>query len=339
MELEGLQAWMDRRELGSGPITDARRLGGGTQNILLRFTRGEREFVLRRPPEALRANSNETMLREARVLEALAGTEVPHPGLIAVCDDPAVLGAAFYLMEPIEGFSAVEAMPPPHRDDPNIRHRMGLALAEAAARIAQVDYRARGLESLGRADGFIERQVPRWAGQLESYGRLQGWPGPAALAGVAEVGHWLQARQPRSFQPGLMHGDLHIANVMYRPHEGEIAAVVDWELATIGAPLLDLGWLLATWPDPDRNDDGPLTVEPWDGFPAPAELVQAYGASSGLDLADLGWWRVMACYKLAILLEGGFARACAGLAPADVGERLHERSLRLVERAQTWMAQ
>jgi aminoglycoside phosphotransferase (APT) family kinase protein len=255
MELDGLAAWMDRQELGSGPLADVRRLGGGTQNILMQFSRAGRQYVLRRPPEALRANLNETMLREARVLRALKGGDVPHPTLIAACDDPAVIGAAFYLMEPVAGFNPVAGLPPLHAGDPRVRHRMGLALAEAAARIGAVDYRALGLGDFGRIDGFLERQVPRWKAQLTGYADLEGWPGPAALAGVADVGRWLEANRPPNFQPGLMHGDFHIANAMYRLEEGEIAAMVDWELATIGAPLLDLGWLLATWPDPETPDE------------------------------------------------------------------------------------
>jgi aminoglycoside phosphotransferase (APT) family kinase protein len=338
LELGGLTSWMDARGLGAGPVEGVQRLGGGTQNILIRFERGDRSFVLRRPPESARPEAGEVMVREATVLRALAGSDIPHPTLIALCEDAGLLGAAFYLMEPVAGFNAVSGLPPLHAADPALRRRMGLALAEAAARIGNLDHHAAGLEGFGKPEGFIERQAPRWAAQLAKYAALQGWPGPAALAGIDEIGVWLTERRPAGFAPGLMHGDFHIANVMYRMEDAEVAAVVDWELATIGAPLMDLGWLLATWPDPDGRS-GAMEVAPWDGFPTAEALVEAYAAVSRHDLADLAWWRVMACYKLAILLEGGFARACAGLAPKDVGERLHGRSVRLVERALTWMAQ
>jgi aminoglycoside phosphotransferase (APT) family kinase protein len=339
VQLGGLEAWMDGRGLGEGPLADVRRLGGGSQNLLVRLMRGERAFVLRRPPEGRGAKADAALLREARVLGALAGTGVPHPGLVAACDDPGVLGAAFLLMEAVEGFNAVDRLPALHASHAAVRWRMGLSIAEAAARIGVVDYERAGLGDLAKLDGFLERQVPRWSAQLEGYGKLAGWPGPAALAGLQDVGRWLEDRRPARFQPGLTHGDFHIANVMYRPTDGEIAAVVDWELAAVGAPLLDLGWLLATWPDPARDDEGPLHVEPWDGFPPPEALIKAYAGASALDLSDIGWWRVMACFKLAILLEGGFARACAGLAPKDVGERLHGRALNLAKRAQAWMSQ
>lgn len=332
-----LAAWMDARGLGSGPIVEARRLGGGTQNVILHFRRADRGYVLRRPPASARPEAGDTIRREARVLAALGGTDVPHPGLIAACDDAAIIGAAFILMEPVEGFNPTAGLPKLHATDPKVRERMGPALAEAAARIGAVDHVAAGLGDFGRIDGFLERQVSRWAAQLERYGELQGWPGPAGLQGVGEVGRWLEARRPAGFQPGLMHGDFHAANAMFRPDSGEIAAIVDWELATIGAPLLDLGWLLATWPEPGCGPEAPVPLSPADGWATADQIIAAYATASPLDLSDLGWWKVMAGYKLAILLEGGFARACAGLAPRDVGERLHLRSRLVLDRALNWL--
>ena len=131
VDLAALQAWMDEQGLGSGPLEAVQRLSGGTQNILLRFTRAGRDYVLRRPPPVLRANSNETMRREARALAALAGTGVPHPGLIAACPDETVIGAAFYLMEPIDGFNATQGLPVLHAGDAAMRGRMGLAMVDA----------------------------------------------------------------------------------------------------------------------------------------------------------------------------------------------------------------
>ena len=129
-----------------------------------------------------------------------------------------------------------------------------------------------------------------------------------------------------------MHGDYHLANVMYRPDSGDLAAIIDWELATIGDPLLDLGWMLATWPD--GSGASTVSVTPWEGFPTPAELVARYGAGSARDLSAVDWYHVLACYKLGILLEGTHARACAGKAPRDTGDRLHSRAIHLFDRAQ-----
>ena len=157
--LDALSSWMDAQGFSHGPIEHPHLLGGGTQNILLKFERAGRSFVLRRPPKHLRDNSNETMRREARVLAALSGTDVRHPGIIAACGDESVIGAAFYLMEPVEGFTPREEMPALHAGDRQIRYAMGLEMVDAIAALSQVDYSARGLASFGKLDGYLERQV------------------------------------------------------------------------------------------------------------------------------------------------------------------------------------
>lgn len=334
--VDALAAWMDGQGLGSGGLENVKTLAGGTQNIMLRFTRASRDYILRHPPEHPRPNSNDTMRREARVLAGLRTTDVPHPRLIAMCDDESVLGAVFYLMEPIEGFNAVTGLPPLHAGSPEIRHRMGLALVEGIATLGAVDYRAVGLDGFGKPDAFLERQVPRWSAQLASYAQMDGWPGPEALPGVARVGAWLEANRPARFEPGIMHGDYHLANVMYRNDSGELAAIVDWELATIGDPLIDLGWLLATWPEPGA-DEATVSVRPWAGFPTAGELVDHYRGRTTRNLASIDWYAVLACYKLGILLEGTFARACAGKAPIETGRKLHDRAARLFGRALGWV--
>lgn len=328
---DSLGAWMRDRALGSGAIEDVIPLAGGTQNILLRLTMDGRTFVFRRPPSHPRPNSNETMRREARVLRALAGSGVPHPALIAACDDEDVMGCAFYLMEPVDGFNPIGELPEPHASSPAMRHAMGLALVDGIAALGRVNYRAVGLEGFGKPEGFLDRQVSRWRDQLASYSDFADWSGADALPDVGAVGVWLDTHRPASFIPGIMHGDYHLANVMYRRNSADLAAIVDWELATIGDPLLDLGWVLATWPD--GNGASTVPVTPWDGFPTPAELIARYRAGSARDLSAIDWYHVLACYKLGILLEGTFARACAGKAPRDVGERLHDRAIHLFERA------
>lgn len=329
-----LTAWMDGAGLAGGPIERLELLSGGSQNVLARFERGGRAFVRRRPPLHLRANSNETMRREARVLGALAGSDVPHPALIAACGDENVLGAAFYLMEPIDGFNPVNGLPASHHDAA-VQRRMGLALVEGLAALHAVDHVAAGLGDFGRTEGFLERQVARWQAQLDSYGELVGWPGRDELGDVAGVARWLEANRPASFTPGILHGDYHLANVMYRHDAPELAAIIDWELATIGDPLIDLGWMLSTWPE--EADGGMLDIAPWNGFPTGAELVAHYAARSRRSLARMDWYAVFACYKFAILLEGTYARACAGKAARDVGERLHARSRWLLARARRWI--
>jgi len=337
VDLVALATWMGSVGLGSGPVEEPVILTGGTQNILLKFRRVDRSYVLRRPPPHLRANSNETMRREARVLAAIAGSDVPHPGLIAACGDETVIGAAFYLMEPVDGFNPTAGLPPLHAGSPAIRRQMGLSMVEGIAALGALDYRAIGLEGLGKTDNYLERQVARWKAQLDSYAEFEGWTGPAEIPGVEKVGAWLEAHRPGSFQPGVIHGDFHLANVMFRHDGPQLAAIVDWELTTIGDPLLDLGWLLATWPEtPDpRVED--VSVQPWTGFPTAAELVDHYRPRTGRDLAAIDWYAVLACYKLGIILEGTHARAGAGRAPKATGDLLHAKTIGLFERALRWI--
>jgi aminoglycoside phosphotransferase (APT) family kinase protein len=332
VDLQALRGWMDREGLGSGAIEGATLLAGGTQNILLRFTRAGRGYVLRRPPVHLRANSNETMRREARVLAALAGTAVPHPALLAACGDESVIGAAFTIVEPIDGFTAPSGLPPLHQTAP-VQHRMGLATVEAIAALGAVDYRAVGLDGFGKTDNYLGRQVARWQAQLASYADLPGWTGPGEIPGVARVADWLTAHQPADFRPGIIHGDFHLGNVMFRNDCGDIAAVLDWELSTIGDPLLDLGWMLATWPEGDVPVPTDVAVEPWVGFPTASELVAHYAARTDRSLAAIDWYVVLACYKLGIILEGTHARACAGQAPRETGDQLHDKTIALFARA------
>ncbi len=331
VDLEKVAEWMDGEGLGRGALENAETLGGGTQNILIRFRRSGRWYVLRRPPLHKRDNSDETMRREARVLAALAGSDVPHPELIASCPDTDVIGASFYLMEPIDGFNPTRGMPELHSSSPEVRHEMGLAMADGAAALGRVDYQAVGLEGFGKPEGFLQRQVPRWQAQLASYSKLDGYPGPE-IPWVDEVSQWLEANIPADWAPGIIHGDYHLANVLFRPDEGRLAAIVDWELSTIGDPLLDLGWLLATWPTPDGPMAGAIGVQPWDGFPVADELVARYRDQTDRSLDAIAWYEVLACYKLGIILEGTNARAYAGKAEKAVGDLLHATTVGLFER-------
>lgn len=326
-----LSDWMGGQGLGGGAIESARRLSGGTQNILLLLERAGRTFVLRRPPANPRPESNQTMRREARVLGALAGEAVPHARLIAACTDEAEFGFAFYLMEPVDGFNAAEGLPPFARDAAAQR-AMAFSLVDALAALGRVDARAVGLHDFGKPDGFLERQVGRWQAQLDGYAKFDGWHGPTSLPDVGGVADWLDANRPTSFVPGIQHGDFHLGNIMFSNQAPEVAAIVDWELATLGDPLLDLGWLLATWPGRDGRG-GAFDIQPWSGFPGADELVARYAQGSARSLEAIGWYEVLACFKLGILQEGTMARAQAGLAPLETGAHLHRLAVQMFERA------
>jgi aminoglycoside phosphotransferase (APT) family kinase protein len=325
---------MSQQGLGDGPLDDVSKISGGTQNIMLRFTRSGRPYVLRRGPKHLRARSNVVIMRETEVLSALAGTDVPHPHLIASCADVDVLGdAVFYLMEPVDGFNAGEELPVLHSGDPAVRYEMGLSMADALARLGAVDYAAVGLGAFGKPTGFLERQVPRWLSELESYKEFENYSGPD-IPGVDDVATWLEQRRPSAWTPGIMHGDYHAANVMFARAGPEVVAIVDWEMCTIGDPLLDLGWLLATWGQ-SAAFGGALFAK--GGLAATDDLVERYARNTTRDLSHVSWYTVLACFKLGIVLEGTHARASAGKAPKEVGELLHEATVQLFEQALTLM--
>jgi aminoglycoside phosphotransferase (APT) family kinase protein len=332
LDLAKLAAWMDGQGLESGGIEDVRVLAGGTQNILLRFRRGTCEYVLRRPPERPRPQGNRIMEREARLLRALAGSGVPHPGFIAACLDLDVSGAVFYLMEPVDGFNPTLNVPATVRSDATIRHRMGLQLIDGLAALAAVDYNQLGLADFGKLEGFLERQVERWSTELEGYRKFPGWSGPAALGDVGIVGWWLDAHRPTELQPGIIHGDYHVGNGIYAA-DGTLRAIVDWEMATLGDPLMDLGRLLVSWPAGGKAKPFTMRVEPLDGFPSREEMVARYAEKTERDLTALPWFEVLACYKLGILLEGTQARAQAGLASIETGSRLHASAVALLDEA------
>ncbi|MCB1291555.1 phosphotransferase family protein [Mycolicibacterium sp.] len=328
---------MSTQGLGEGPIGDVSEITGGTQNIMLRFTRAGREYVFRRGPRHLRPVSNTVILRETQVLRALADTDVPHPRLIAVCEDTSVLGdAVFYLMEPIAGFNAGAGLPALHAGDADIRHGMGLSMADAAARLGAVDHEAVGLGAFGKPAGFLERQVPRWLSELESYSKFDNYPGPD-IGDVDAVAAWLREHQPPEFRPGIMHGDYHAANVMFSPDGPDVVAIVDWEMCTIGDPLQDLGWMLATWYRPGHEPVLPNQLMSAGGLATPGELIERYATSTDRDLSQIDWYAVLACFKLGIILEGSHARAAAGLAPREVGDVLHTATVRLFDRARAIM--
>ncbi|MBN9098686.1 MULTISPECIES: phosphotransferase family protein [unclassified Pseudonocardia] len=333
VDLDAVHRWGIAAGLPDAPIQDVRRIGGGTQNVVLWMSWGDRNLVLRRPPEHPRPGSNAALRREMRVLAALAGTDVPHPRLVAGCDDEDVQGGAvFYLMDAVEGSNPGDELGEPYLGSAEARHTGALDTAGALARLAAVDHRAVGLGDLGRPEGFLTRQVPRWLDHLASYERLPGYPGPT-LPHVDELAAWLTAHQPADTRPGIVHGDYHLNNVLLAHDTPRVAAIVDWEMCTIGDPLLDLGWLLVTWPDDgwEPVTGGPLAA--LGDLPDRDELVTHYASHSDRDLTDIDWYTALAGLKLAVVIEGTHARALAGKADRDTGLRLHTAAIGLLNRA------
>lgn len=328
-----LNAWIEDQNLpGSGPTMAVRQLTGGTQNCLFLIERANARFVLRRPPMHLRANSNQTMVREARMLASIAGSDVPHPRLLAACEDTEIIGACFYLMEEVEGFSPKGPLPGAYAVDPRWRQAMGPALITAAAALGTVDVDAAGVADMGNGTDWHSRQVSRWRAQLESYRGTPHYDGPA-LPHIDAVGRWLSDHLPQNGRIGIIHGDLQFPNVMFSQHAPQINAIIDWELTTLGDPMLDLGWILSSWWEEGDPPGKMPMVQPWRDFPSRTELVRLYGELSGRDMTDMPWFFALACFKLGCIVEGTHARSKAGKAPAETGQRLHKYAIWLLEKA------
>jgi aminoglycoside phosphotransferase (APT) family kinase protein len=316
LDVAALDDWIGHRLPGRAHPLRAERMGQGTgeANALFWLRRGDHVWVLRRPPAVINAPGASDMLREWRILTALEGTRVPHPSPLLLGGPDGPLGTPFLIMERVDGFTPVGVLPAPY-DRPRARRELSFALVDALTDLAGVTWQARGLDGLGRPEGFLERQVPRWLRQLEGY-RTRDVP---QLEWVAD---WLEANRPRGFRPGLMHGDFSPYNVMASPrHTTRLAAVVDWDTGTIGDPLLDLGHLLARWTEPGEEPAiGVWDIEVREGLPSRADLAARYADRTGADLSALPYYQALALFKLAIILEGGVARRRASSAP-DAGQR------------------
>jgi aminoglycoside phosphotransferase (APT) family kinase protein len=308
IDIARLADWMDDAGLpGKGEPAEARYLSGGTQNIIFSITRGEHRSVIRLPPPGAPADRDKGILREWRIIEALDGTDVPHTAAIGVCADPTVLGRPFYLMGFVDGWSPMDQhakWPEPFHSDLSARPGLSYQLAEGIALLSKVDWQARGLGDLGRPDGYHERQVDRWTGFFERIKARE-------VEGLDIATEWLRTHRPLDFIPGLMHGDYQFANVMYQHGApARLAAIVDWEMGTVGDPKLDLGWMVQSWPeDTAAPQDSEMGYVDMVGAPTRDQVVAHYAEVSGRQVDDLDYYLVLAKWKLAIVLEQGFQRA------------------------------
>jgi len=306
--LEPLQAFMDAHSLGEGTIR-ATPIGEGHSNVTYLIERDHSEVVLRRPPRPPLPPSAHNVLREARLLRALASTPARVPAVLAVCEDPAPIGAPFYVMEMIEGEVIVSSLPDA-LDTPSERRRIGEQLIDALVEIHGVDWRAAGLEDFGKPTGYLERQLRRFTGLWELNKTRE-------IPAVESVGAWLAERMPSSGAATIVHGDYRLGNTMFAPAApARLVAVLDWEMATIGDPLADLGYLCMMWTeagDPKeglREHLGNVTRE--NGFPTRAELIARYEQRSGRSMSDIRWYTTLALWKSVVFMEGNYKRAIAG---------------------------
>jgi aminoglycoside phosphotransferase (APT) family kinase protein len=302
-----LEASLDAHHLGSGPI-EAEPVGEGHSNVTYLVRRGDAELVLRRPPRPPLPPSAHDVLREARLLSALETADVRTPRVLFSCDDESVIGAPFYVMERIPG-DVIAGTIPSRLDTEAERRRIGEQLVDALVEIHAVDWQSCGLGEFGKPTGYLDRQLRRFGGLWEHNKTRE-------LPVLDDLTAWLGEHKPESGPATIVHGDYRLGNVMFAPGTpARLNAIFDWELATIGDPLADVGYLVATWAQPGDPENaisalGGLTRRP--GFPTREELIARYEAGSGRSMSDVRWYMTLALWKSAVFLEGSYKRRLAG---------------------------
>ncbi len=303
LDLGRLADWLGAHPLPgiAGPPRHAELIAGGRSNLTYRVTVADGTVVLRRPPLGHVLATAHDMGREYRVISALTPTGVPVPAALAHCADPEVLGAPFYLMADVPG-TVFRTRQQTDELTPEQRRELAFAMIDTLRDLHAIEPAAVGLGDFGRPDGYLVRQVKRWAVQLDASRSRD-------LPGANELRDRLLARVPTQRAAGIVHGDYRLDNLIIDPERGTVAAVLDWEMATLGDPLADLGLLLTYWDalGSSRSPDGPGPANPVAdglgeaaGFPSGAELLARYGA----DPDELAWYVGLGCYKLAVICEG-----------------------------------
>ena len=311
LDLARFTTWFDGAcpgEIG-GPLT-GRLIAGGRSNLTYEVSDGTRSWVVRRPPLGHVLATAHDMGREYRVISALRDTSVPVPLTYALCTDPDVIGAPFYVMSDVDGVAYRTADQIVVLGPTRIR-AIAERLIATLALLHTVPPAEVGLADFGRPEGFLARQVRRWKKQLDA-------SRSRPIAGIDELYALLAANPPDGTPPAIVHGDYRLDNVLVGSDD-KIAAVVDWEMATLGDPLTDVG-LLIVYQTMERLGDGPMaSAAP--GYPAVPEVLAQYAAGSGRDLSDLGFYIALASFKAAVILEGIHYRYVHG---QTVGEGFQE---------------
>lgn len=305
---ERIAAFLDAHDLGSGPVTATRIGDGGGSNFTFLVERGSERFVLRRPPRPPLPPSAHDVVREASLQMAIRAAGFSRlADIVAVCEDETVLGVPFFVTRFIDGHVITQKLPPGLESE-EARRRLGLDLVDALVEIHAADVRTRELSAFARPGSYLERQVRRFI-QLWEINKTREIPA------VDKVGRYLTAGLPDPLVSTVVHGDYRLGNMMIsRDNPTRIIAVLDWEMGAIGDPRADVGYLLATYSDPDGHvsalGSSPVTATP--GFPSRTELVERYAAGSGRDVEPLAWFEALALWKAAIFCEAIYGRYTRG---------------------------
>ncbi|SDK11333.1 Predicted kinase, aminoglycoside phosphotransferase (APT) family [Actinopolyspora mzabensis] len=298
LDLGALRSYLERDHPG---LIDGELHGeliqGGRSNLTYAIGDGKNSWVLRRPPLGHVLATAHDMSREYRVMSALAGTDVPVPGTYLLCEDEQVIGAPFFIMDLVAG-RACRSEEHTRALSSEQRRDLAMHLVEVLARLHAVDPESVGLGDFGKPEGFLQRQVRRWSKQLEASQQRE-------LHGVTELRDRLAAHVPSGGRTAIVHGDYRLDNVLI---DGDCAirAVLDWEMATLGDPLTDLGLLVVYWEGFSGIADNPVAkgVGPEFGFPSAREMLRHYAELSSVDTSDLDWYVAFGFFKIAVILEG-----------------------------------
>ena len=323
--LEPLIELLADRGLEAPAELTATPIGDGHSNVTFALSTG---VVLRRPPRGPLPPSAHDVLREARLLAALAATPVRVPKVLAVCEDPGVIGAPFYVMERVAGEVIADSIPDA-LDNPEQRARVADELIEALVELHATDWTAAGLEGFGKPTGYLERQLRRFTGLWE-HNRTR------ELPQFEEVGAWLAANIPQSPAATIVHGDYRLGNTMFGADSpARLIAILDWEMATIGDPLADVGYMLMQWTEPGdtlgKFNLNNVTLR--SGFPTRAELTARYEARSGRSVQALDWYVTLALWKAVVFMEGNYKRALAGSTDDPYLKSFGEGVIEIADRA------
>jgi aminoglycoside phosphotransferase (APT) family kinase protein len=302
--LEPLISFLQEGGLEAPQDLSATPVGDGHSNVTFSLSTG---VVLRRPPRGPLPPSAHDVLREARLLRALEPTAVRTPRVLAVCDDVAVIGAPFYVMEQVAGEVITTSVPEP-LDTPAERARVADELVDSLVELHAVDWTSVGLDGFGKPTGYLERQLRRFTGLWE-HNRTR------ELEQVEQVGRWLTENLPESPTATIVHGDYRLGNTMFASTApARLVAVLDWEMATIGDPLADLGYMMIHWiqagEQTGRFNLQSVTTLP--GFPTRRELIARYEERSGRSMQALNWYVTLALWKGVVFMEGNYKRAVSG---------------------------
>jgi aminoglycoside phosphotransferase (APT) family kinase protein len=313
-------------------------IAGGKSNLTYRVSSAAGDVILRRPPLGHVLPTAHDMNREYTAMAALAPTPVPVPQMLHLCRDPELLGQPFYVMEAVDGHVCRESLPAGYADEPAQRRQIGEGLVQVLGDLHNVDPAEVGLAEFGRPEGYLARQVSRWGKQWNAT-RIDG------LEALDTLASDLAGSVPQTQRSTIVHGDYRLDNTILDPTTpGRIAAVLDWEMCTLGDPLADLGILLVYWSQADdgvaRNSGSVVPAATvLEGFPTRAEVAQLYAERSGLDLTDLPWYVSFAFWKLAVVCAGIVARVRGGAMVGDGFEGIEGRIAPLVELGRTTLSE